>query len=284
MKPTIRILFAVCIVLLGTSAFSFSDGFEARASTCWTGVKTVDATNDTQTAILVKPGALVCLDGAAAKFECVLDPLGLCKREGPPVPPQPGIPACNVQGIADGRTYVQPAGFTGHMVTWAQLLSGATFPNGKPYLSPTGSYTLRSLSPSTQGPTLMGRWFATEIVPQSGKNYMLSWVQAQRQVSVPGYNPARGAHNVFISISRCAGDLRPGSRSSTDPSLRWCRAFSPSSQLSYGTTGASGQCPLQAGVKYYITFAFVDPSDGLDAMEHTCIPAAGRCEVNLNAR
>ena len=197
--------------------------------------------------------------------------------------PPTNVPACTIDGIADGKQFVQPDGFNGHMVTWEQLLSGASFPNGKPYLSPTGSYTLRNLSPQNQGPVMSSRFFSTEIIPQPNKNYKLSWVNVQRQVSVPGYTSARGAHNVFISISRCAGDLRPREASSTDPSLKSCRAFSPSSQLTFGTTGATGQCPLEAGVKYYITFAFVDPSDGLDPTEHTCIPAAGRCEVNLNA-
>lgn len=199
-------------------------------------------------------------------------------------PPTSTVPACDIPGIADGNQFVQPTGFTGHMVTWPNLMQGATFPNGNSFLSPTGSYTLRALASSTQGPPMSSRFISTEFIPQPNKSYLVSWVNVQQQVAVPGYTSARNAKSVFISVSRCAGDLRAHTDFTTDPSLRLCRQSTPSASLKFGTTGANGQCPLEAGVKYYLNIAFVEPSDGLDATEHTCTSASGRCEVNLNAQ
>lgn len=191
-------------------------------------------------------------------------------------------PACNIAGIADGNEFVQPTGFTGHMVSWQNLMLGATFPNGNSFLSPIGSYTLRSVSPATNGPVMSSRYISTEITPEANKNYQISWVSVQRQEEVPGYTSARSAHSMFMSISRCAGDLRAPNTFSTDPSLKRCRVLLNSTSFKFGTTGAAGQCPLEAGVKYYINFAFVNPTDGLDPTENTCAGNGGRCEVNAN--
>lgn len=191
-------------------------------------------------------------------------------------------PACNIEGIADNNQFVQPTGFTGHMVTWQNLMLGATFPYGNSFLSPIGSYTLRAVSPATNGPVMSSRYISTEIVPEANKNYQISWVSVQRQEEVPGYTTARSANSMFMSISRCAGDLRAPDPFSNDPSLKRCRVLLNSTSFKFGTSGAAGQCPLEAGVKYYINFAFVNPTDGLTVTETTCAGNGGRCEVNAN--
>src|SRR5690606_14193835 len=118
-----------------------------QASSCWSGVTKVDALNDTQGAVLVKPGGMVCLDGSTAKFDCQVDALGMCKRDTPVTPPPPpnGIPACTYPGIA-GSPKVQPVGFQGYLKTWQQLMvTTSDYPvvvgSGA---RPIGSFTLRT--------------------------------------------------------------------------------------------------------------------------------------------
>jgi hypothetical protein len=196
------------------------------------------------------------------------------------------IPQCTAEGIA-GDALVQPAGFTGHRKTWSQLFYGAEFPEGRSFLSPIGSYTLRDLAPATRGPTMNARYITTSFVAGNNANYAIDWLGAQAIVfqGEINYNPPRGADSVFVSISPCAGDLRP--RVNVNPPTHWvsgvCRGMVRNGGLSFGTTGGSGQCALQAGQEYFITIAFVNPTDGLTTTEHTCQDGnAGRCEGNFD--
>jgi hypothetical protein len=197
--------------------------------------------------------------------------------------PPPGIPACTVEGIADGNVFVQPTNFVGHRLTWEQLFYGATFPEGNSHLSPIGSFTLRSTSPSTRGPTMNARYFATSFVAQAGANYNISWLGAQGIQEV-GYSNPRGADAVFVSISPCAGDLRPRVAVNPGPFLQGtCRAMVSNANMFFGTTGGTGQCPLTAGQTYFINIAMVNPSDGLTLTETTCASGNGnRCEANFD--
>jgi hypothetical protein len=192
------------------------------------------------------------------------------------------IPLCTVDGIA-GNELVQPTGFTGHLITWAGLMFGAEFPDGKSHLSPVGSFTLRNiLSSGTRGPTMNARYITTPFIAGANANYNLSWLGAQA-ITAAGYNPPRAASQVFVSISPCAGDLRPRVQFSPDPLLGICRAFAGSASIKYGTTGAAGQCPLVEGQTYFINIAMVNPSDGLTLTETSCAPGEGnRCEANFD--
>lgn len=266
---------------VGTAAADVCVTNSSPAVTGWNG-NTVSKTSASANLTMNTPGTFTFSMKCYNEFGVSNNASVAVTVAGTP-PPDGTVPACNIAGIADGNQFVQPTGFTGHMVTWPNLMLGASFPNGNSHLSPTGSYTLRSLSPSTLGPVMSSRYISTEFVPEANKNYLVSWVNVQKQVAVPGYTTARNAKSVFISVSRCAGDLRAHNGFTTDPSLRLCRQSTPSASLKFGTTGALGQCPLEAGVKYYLNIAFVEPSDGLEAMEHTCTSSAGRCEVNLNA-
>jgi len=279
MKHSTRILLAALLVLAGTSALPFEDGFEAHASTCIAPTK-IDL-GDGLRPVLLKPSTLSCVDGATLKTQCVMDGV-MCKREAAPLPPQPGIPACTYPGIA-GNPYVQPAGFVGHPVPWSQLMLGAPFPYGNSYLAPVGSYTLRALNVARLGPSMAGRYMATPFVAEQGGAYLVSWVAVQRQSEVPGYPVPRNAASMFVSISPCAGDLRPGDRFSGDPWLTTCRASLSSGSLKFGT---GSTCRLQAGKTYYLNIAAVEPSDGLTTTETTCSyrPSEGRCEVNMQGK
>lgn len=200
---------------------------------------------------------------------------------GDPPPPATGIPACETPGIA-GDPNVQPAGFTGHRLSWGELFYGATFPHFNSHLSPVGSYTLRAMQPSTRGPTMNARYLTTSFVAAPNTNYKIGWVGAQAIPAVSYMNP-RAADAVFVSISPCAGDLRPRVVSNPGPFLgSTCRALVSNGNLFYGTTGGAGQCSLVAGQTYFINIAMVNPSN-LNTTTTTCASSMGnRCEANFD--
>lgn len=282
MKSTTRIILAALLVLFGTSALPFEDGFEAQAAPKCTPAATLDL-KDGLKPVLLK--GEVCIEAGKATAPCERDALGVCKREASPLPPNPpttGIPACTFPGIA-GHPLVQPAGFKGYRKQWSDIQIGRDFPNGNAYLTPVGSYTLKALSPSTKGPSMAGKYIAVEFVAKAGQFPLLSWVNAQRQGQVPDYPVPRNAASMFVSISPCAGDLRPGSVFTSDPWLKYCRASSPSASLKFGVNST---CKLVDGQRYWITIAAVEPADGLTTTETTCTyrPSEGRCEVNMQAK
>lgn len=203
--------------------------------------------------------------------------------------PNPGtVPACNVDGIKDSPL-VQPAGYTGHMVAWSSMFYGASFPNTSTFLAPVGAYTLRSLNTSTRGPDMRARYLSTEFVAGADSIYRLKWYAAQpisdagRGGPFPsGYNPARVADSVLVTISPCAGDLRPFNSLSSDPWLKRCRARLSNGTISFGTNGAIAACPLQPGQKYYLNIALVNTDNGSVPTTTTCKPSDNhRCEVNF---
>lgn len=264
------------LLLLAALSPVFSDSFEAKASTCWSEVKTVDAVNDTQAAVVVKPSTLVCLDRGVVKYDCEVDALGVCKRETPK-PPDPPVGGCTISD-----PLIKPAGYTGHAVTWERMFLGQVFPYGNAYLSPTGSYTLRSNARGDQGPTMKNKWLQVEFVPQANTTYSIYWLGVQTQTLVPGYTRSRPAKSILVTVSPCAGDLRAPNTFSSDPFLSKCRALRSESTLAFGTK-SNAACKLVANQKYYINFAFVDPSNGIEVGETTCDNPDGKCEVNANA-
>ena len=192
------------------------------------------------------------------------------------------IPACtDTAMVSTGR--VQPANFTGNLVQWKDLFYNATFPHGPSHLSPIGSFTLRAQAPSTRGPTMNARYITTPFTAGPNASYQVQWLGAQ-PIGVIQYNSARVAQTVFVSISPCAGDLRgPSPFGGAD--LKLCRAQLNSGSLKFGTTGATGQCPLVAGEKYFLNIAMVDTLQpgALSTTTTTCAPSAGnRCEANFN--
>jgi hypothetical protein len=254
MKNTTRIALASLLVLFGTSALPFEDGFEASASTCWGGVKVVDALNDTQTAVLVKPGALVCLDGTTAKFDCVLDASGACKRESAPVPPT--TPTCRV-----------PDGFKVTEKTWAQMFYGATAPSSPSYLAPVGSFTLRN-SMSKQGLPVAGKILTTSFVADA-KAHNIRWLQVQ-PIPAAGYGWPNPARTATVTISQCRGDV-----------FAACQATAREGRLYYGPTAAIAECRVTAGVKYWLSVHFSPP--GFDPNANTCM-AGALCDINVKAQ
>lgn len=276
-KTFLKPLAACALVFFGSAvALPFEDSFEAKASTCWQDVKSVDALNDTQAAVLVKPNSLVCLDRGVAKFDCDLDSLGVCKREGPTPPPVPVCPD-------------PTPGLLGSQVSYETMFYGSSYPTSPTYLSPVGAYTLRSSSVATRGPSMVNRYLTTTFVAGANQNVTLRLYGAQ---PIPeagrgtqfrnGYNPARPASSYLLVVSPCKGDLRPQDRASSDPWLSKCRVRMSEGAFGWSTVkpAPAAACPLEAGQTYYLTFLFSE--DGVS----TCKNAAdnGRCEVNVRVK
>lgn len=194
-----------------------------------------------------------------------------------------GIPACTADFAAHPK--VQPAGFTGNRVAWSAMFFGGTFPDGASHLSPVGAFTLRSLQPSTRGPTMNARYITTSFVAGVSQNYQISWLGAQ-SIPAANYSPPRAADAVFVSISPCAGDLRPRVNLNPPSILESsiCRGMASNGNIKFGTTGGAGQCPLVAGVEYFINIAMVNTTlEVLSTTQTTCASGEGnRCEANFD--
>jgi hypothetical protein len=253
------------------------------AVTGWNG-NTVTASGGTANLTLSTVGnqelSLQCFNSTGANEASSLSANVVQGTGGNPLPTT--IPACETPGIM-GHELVQPAGFTGHLLTWDQALFGAVFPDGNSYLSPIGSFSLRALAQGTRGPTMTARYLSIPIVAGASANYKFGWLGAQAITQV-SYNPPRAADSVFVSFSPCAGDLRPGSVFSSDPWLQpRCRTRASNANLFFGTTGGAGQCPMIAGQTYFINIAMVNLEAGLDTTTTTCAAGQGnRCEANFD--
>ena len=175
---------------------------------------------------------------------------------------------------------VQPPGFTANLVQWDKMFYGATFPAGPSHLSPVGSFTLKSLDVPNRGPALNARYYAVPFVPAANKSYKVSWLAVQSIPAVNYWNP-RVADSVFVSVSRCQGDLRGQSIFSADPEISKCRAQLANGNLIFGTL-ANNQCKLIAGEQYYLNIAFVDTAGvaPLSTTQTTC-DSGNRCEANF---
>ena len=257
-KHTSRILVAAALVLFGTSALPFEDGFEAQASTCWSGVEKVDALNDTQGAVLVSHGSMVCLDGATAKFDCQPDALGICKRETPPVPPDPPQPTCKV-----------PPGFTVQEYTWEHMVGyGNSYPNGPSFLAPVGAFTTRT-SFARQGLPVAGKIYTAKFVADA-KAHNFKWLAAQA-VPAAGYYTPNVAASATLTVSDCRGDVYTA-----------CKASGFESSLFYSPNALIPACRVTPGKTYYVSVHFAPPS--LSATANTCKDGNDKCDINLKAQ
>lgn len=200
-----------------------------------------------------------------------------------PVGPNPD--ACSLPSNPN----INPAGFIRHVLSWNDLFGTGPFP-GYTTRSPVGSYTIGRSLP---GPLAAGMFITVPITVEANRTYTLRHYPAQYVGSAPpGFAPGswypgdtsrEGA--AFVSISPCAGDLRPYSPSPSDPWLRRCRTSTPILEGPFQfTTGASPfLCELQAGQTYWLTYAMVDPDGGLTTTEDTC--RFGRsCETTIEFR
>lgn len=189
------------------------------------------------------------------------------------------IQACTDEALNEtGR--VQPDDFTGHLFQWSGLFWGASFPNGPSHLAPIGSFSLRTTFPP-RGPSMAKRYLTVPFRPAANMNYRISWLEAQA-VPVTPYGSPKEANTIFVSVSKCAGDLR-GHSAAGGMDLNLCRAQTYSGNLFFGTKTTS-QCKLVAGEDYYLNIAFVDTSGTGALPSVTSCKSGDICEGNFSMK
>jgi hypothetical protein len=171
---------------------------------------------------------------------------------------------------------VKPAWMTGTQKTWSQMFSPPdgnpvpTYPDGLGFPVPIGANK--------------GAWVAGKFVALPNQTTNLYWELAQAKPN-EGYDRARPAYGMSISVSPCAGDLRGPVFGAIDFLAPGCRKHAFSASLVMTTkhpASTFAYCALVPGETYYITVSPVNFSDGLTPGEHTCTetPAsADGCDV-----
>jgi hypothetical protein len=125
----------------------------------------------------------------------------------------------------------------------------------------------------------------------TGTPLQLQWNSAK---PVYGYQPARFAEAVYVTISACSGDFRltwlfqyQSPDPLHDPSfVTQCRSTNTSEAvMSYGprATGALF-CPVEIGQQYYINIVFGNVLTGLEPRSTGCASQDGVCEISVKNR
>lgn len=168
--------------------------------------------------------------------------------EGPPLPTPPACP-------------LPPPGMTEVRKDWAHAWAYGNpcspralcerqlnpYPSGQSYPAPLGA--------------AKGTYVVVPFTPNAGQSVNLYFDQVQSRPSI-GYSqrPARG---MFLSITRCPGDLRAPDAASEDPWLRpSCRMFENGGALIWTTGANPAACKVEPGVEVYLQIAPYDPATG----------------------
>lgn len=155
---------------------------------------------------------------------------------------------------------IRPAGFNRYVLSWNDIFRVGPFPNAPGFLNPVGSFSIGRQFP---GAPAAAMYITVPIVPEVGKNYVLNNSTAQA-VSAANYfgGPERaGSH--FISVSPCAGDLRPADPASPDQLLRTCRSEmlrEGAFRFTTSTQASSSACKLVPGQTYWLNFMMNNPA------------------------
>ena len=241
-----RIALACCLVLFGSAASPFSDGFEANALEP-SDIKAISI--DAATPIPVQN---VKVDAAG---------LLTAVKVGPPVPPQP---VCKPL----------PAGVRVHRLPWERIFVGQRWPNPTSWSQPIGSFTLRSGNGQwRQGKPITGQVITSPFVLDNA-DHQLDWRNAQPVDYGAGYNPAQGANSITVAISPCPGDLYAA-----------CKNTAKTSRVNYGPTVA-GACRFAPGTALWATWHFLPPNLDPKANTCMPQNASGgvKCDANFGSR
>lgn len=269
MKNTTRVMVAVVLILFGSAAWPFSDGFEAHAAPKCTPAITLDL-KDGLKPVLLK--GEVCIEAGKATAPCQADALGVCKREASPLPPIPPGP-CDARPA--GWTYL--TGSDNRALTWDKTF---TFPFDRTpsYLTPVGSVSGRS-RPYDSGKPITGKIIAWPVTILA-KNTTLS-IAGSQPVPQWQYGGGQGAKNIVVTVTQCKGDIAV--KATTCGGM-----FGSEFRLTFGPTAAGKACKFAAGTPVWINAAFPDPLDPLNPAKNGCDPnnnsGGVKCDRNFSAR
>lgn len=233
----------------------------ASATVTWAGVKNVSSSGNGESIALPVAGnyefSLQCFN-AAGGSQLKTIAVTAAAVTTPPPPAGCDLPA---------DPLIQPTGWKRTNKTWVAAFSSydgipaAVYPTSVGFPVPLGAEK--------------GGYTVIPFTPTANMSVALFWETVQAN-SIEGYSKPRPAHDMFISISPCAGDVRaPAPENAPDPWLQpGCRKFAGTATMFYTTLSGyannNAVCRLEAGRTYYINVMAADPSDGLTLGEHTC--------------
>lgn len=173
-----------------------------------------------------------------------------------------------------GYEFIRPSGFTMFNRTWENQFNGRAWGDQISFLAPIGSFSVGEAQAA-------GMYITIPFQPTAGVIYTLEWFEAQSVTGANYFNPRRST-SVSVSISPCAGDVRPRVSTSTNQWLKGCKKQSSQSNLGFSTLSGSA-CRLNAGEWYWLTIQMADGTDGtLTNTEHTCADGRTQCEANFD--
>jgi hypothetical protein len=243
----------------------------------WSGPRTT-ANGSGETITVVTQGSyvfkLLCFNEAGASPPYTVAVNVLAGQANPP-------PAADDCTLDASTPLVQPAGWTRIDKSWSQLFADydgspmPTYPSSFGYPVPIGANK--------------GTYVAASFTAGADQTVSIFWDPMQAKPE-QGYYTARPAQGMFISVSPCAGDLRPADGSGGFL-MAGCRRYNSSAGITYSTKSTLAAsnftaCKLQAGKKYYINVLPADPTDGLSAGEHSCSDtpsSANACDVQARS-
>ena len=166
-----------------------------------------------------------------------------------------------------------PQGFTVYQRTWGQVWYNRAWPLSPSFLTPIGSWTMRSGSGVFRyGRPAAGLVLTVPILTDAATN-KLSWVGAQ-PIPGAGYGTAQAAERITVNVSECKGDL-----------YAKCSYSARSAQLFYGPNAADPKCRFPAFSNLFVTWHLAQAD--LNPMTNTCDtrnPSLGiRCDANFTA-
>lgn len=223
-------------------------------------------------------------DGVASPTETTCSSGGACEVSLKHYFTEP--PAADQCNIRSSHPMFQPSSYREYRKSWAEVFSGrgnppqpVTFPYTPAHLQPVGSFSINDAAISRAYITV-----PITIPSDPNKVYSLTWYEAQ-VIRAAGYRMARpGA--AYITLSPCAGDLRPADPASGDTWLAaGCRRYGQSSEISFTNTmmrSTGGACAVESGKTYYLNIAFLPYGSTSPVLGNGCY-SGDQCEVNTSS-
>ena len=197
-------------------------------------------------------------------------------RVSAPAGPNPGACTLPINAL------IRPQGFTEHVRTWAQIFNGFNYPQTPSFQMPVGSYSVTR--DSSTSPPSAGMYLAVPISLPDNAFIRFTTYQATGRFAINYFEPRAG--NVFISLSPCAGDLRPQNPSGPDVFQRCTRGLLFEGSITFSTQSAAGACRVPAG-DYWVNIIHANPAvpdfsnPAIAPTLNSCNSGLTRCESNV---